>query len=334
MNSAEAGRHVSRDKQSAGWTRSRVIVLISLVVFLVTAFGCLRMFGSRKKGAPKGPMIDIVFDLDCTGSMASELREFQSSITDVMKRVKCGTPAPYVRFGLSGYRDKCDDYLVFKYDMEDNPDVFKSYVDGMRADGGGDRRESINESLHTVLNEINWNWDKKVRKIVLLIGDAGPHTDYHNGIDYPDETDDAVKKGITIYTIGCSGIEEDGERELKAIAERTGGSFHYLTYRQSIVDSSGASSCIYKSGKNWYSRDEAANGGGDWKISIEKDIAGGTAKSVKAPPAISPLSIGKPAPGSAQMPREKMGSNIGEVCVKIIRKEMERMGIRFDAPSK
>ena len=29
----------------------------------------------------------------------------------------------------------------------------------MRADGGGDLRESVNESLHTVLNEINWDKD-------------------------------------------------------------------------------------------------------------------------------------------------------------------------------
>jgi len=334
MNSTEAGRHVSRNNRSAGRARNTVIVLISLVALLVAAFGCFQMFGRKKKGAPKGPMIDIVFDLDCTGSMASELREFQSNITEIMKRVKCGTPSPYVRFGLSGYRDKCDDYLVFKYDMEDNADIFKSYVDGLRADGGGDRRESVNESLHTVQNEINWNWDRKVRKIVLLIGDAGPHLDYHNGIDYPTEISDAVKKGITIYTIGCSGIEEDGEREFRAIAEGTGGTFQHLTYRKSIVDRSGASSCIYKSGNNYYSMDGAADGGGDWKISMEKAIADGTAKPVKAPPALSPLISGKPAPGAAQAPREKMESNIGEVCVKIIRKEMERMGIRFDAPKK
>ena len=43
--------------------------------------------------------------------MAGELKEFQDRVMDIMKRVKCGKPLPYVRFGLSGYRDKGDDYL-------------------------------------------------------------------------------------------------------------------------------------------------------------------------------------------------------------------------------
>ena len=77
---------------------------------------------------------------------------------------------------------------------------------------------------------------------MLLIGDAGPHTDYHNGIDYHTEIADAGKRGIKIYTIGCSGIEDDGEKEFRAIAEGTGGTFQYLIYRQKYADKAGITS--------------------------------------------------------------------------------------------
>ncbi|MGV8122757.1 MAG: VWA domain-containing protein [Candidatus Xenobiia bacterium LiM19] len=306
-----------------------IVVFVSVALLAASAF---LYFGHKKKAVPEGPRIDIVFDLDCTGSMAGELKEFQDRVMDIMKRVRCGKPVPYVRFGLSGYRDKGDDYLVFKYDMTDNIEIFQSYVNGMRADGGGDLKESVNESLHTVLNEINWDKDPAAKKIVLLIGDAGPHTDYHNGIDYHTEIADAVKRGIRIYTIGCSGIENDGEKEFRAIADGTGGAFHYLTCRQNYTDKAGITSYRYKTGKNYYSVSGHPVEGDNWKIAIDKAIDNGTAESVEAPQALMPSGKMVTAPGTGQAPREAMESNIEEVCVKIIRREMEQMGIRFDTP--
>lgn len=306
-----------------------IVVFVSVALLAASAF---LYFGQKRKVVPKGPRIDIVFDLDCTGSMAGELKEFQDRVMDIMKRVKCGKPLPYVRFGLSGYRDKGDDYLVFKYDMTDNIEIFQSYVNGMRADGGGDLRESVNESLHTVLNEINWDKDPAAKKIMLLIGDAGPHTDYHNGIDYHTEIADAGKRGIKIYTIGCSGIEDDGEKEFRAIAEGTGGTFQYLIYRQKYADKAGITSYRYKSGKNYYSVSRHPAEGDSWKIWIDHAINSGMAKALDVPQDFRPSNETTAAPGTGQAPGEVMESNIEEVCVKIIRREMEQMGIRFDAP--
>ncbi len=320
-----------REGSNAGRVKVAVIVIIITMILLVGTLGCLLLFSHKKKAVPKGmPRIDIVFDLDCTGSMAGELKELQDSIMEIMTMVKCGKPLPYVRFGLSGYRDKGDDYLVFKYDMADNTQIFQSYVNGMRAEGGGDLKESVNESLHTVLNEINWDKDPGAKKIMLLIGDAGPHMDYHNGIDYNTEIIDARKRGIKIFTVGCSGIEKDGEREFRAIAEGTGGTFQYLTYRQKCIDKAGGTSYRFKSGKNYYSMNEHSAAGENWKNVIDNAIDKGIAKRVNVSKAFPSSSKAEMAPGEPQEPREIMESNIDAVCIKIIRQEMQYMGIKFD----
>lgn len=323
-------------EKSAGRVNTAVIIVIALLALVAAASAFLFLSGPKRKAVPKGPRIDIVFDLDCTGSMAFELKEFQDRIMDIMTRIKCGKPEPYVRFGLSGYRDRGDEYLVFKYDMEDNVEIFQSYVNGMRSGGGGDLKESVNESLHTVLNEINWDKDSAVRKIMLLIGDAGPHTDYDNGIDYHMEITDAVKRGIKIYTIGCHGIENNGERELRAIAEGTGGAFHHLIYRQDYIDKAGITTYRYKSGKNYYSVAEHTADSDKWKIWIDDAIAMGNAKILEVPEVFTlsdkTSAPSEASPGEAQAPGEVMESNIDELCVKIIRREMEQMGIKFDTP--
>ena len=82
-----------------------------------------------------------------------------------------------------------------------------------------------------------------MKRIIFLIGDAPPHGLSGNGdVSFPNgdpegynwekEAYIAKEKGITIYTIGCSGIERymHGEDVFQRIAEITGGAYRRLNY--------------------------------------------------------------------------------------------------------
>jgi hypothetical protein len=53
-----------------------------------------------------------------------------------------------------------------------------------------------------------WSNDKKVLKIIFLVGDAPPHMDYPNSPKYPDLCREAAKKDLIINTVQCGDMAE------------------------------------------------------------------------------------------------------------------------------
>jgi Mg-chelatase subunit ChlD len=272
------------------------------------------------------PSIDVVFCVDSTGSMADEIQVIQEKIKDMAARIKSGQPVPYVRFGLVTYRDRGDDYIVKKWDFTDNINKFQSNVNTLVADGGGDTKEAVNEALHASINELSWDGSQSTRKLLFLIGDAGPHTDYNNGLDYHDECVAARKKGIKLYTLGCSGIEEDGDPEFREIAEATGGTFDYLTYRQQFVDDKGATFYRYKAGKDYY---EINAKGDEWRDGVKSAVERGMAKEAPAPSAAPGGSGGIVMFGEVRAQQKAMENNLDTVFTNTVQKDAESMGIRY-----
>ncbi|MCK4594919.1 VWA domain-containing protein, partial [bacterium] len=152
-----------------------------------------------------------------------------------------------VRFAIVEYRDRGDVYVTkisdFTYDVIETHEV----ISAIYAGGGGDTPESVYRALDDGINELSWDQDREVTKLAFLLGDAGPH-------EYPDEfytLDDAVEDandvGISIFAIGCSGLDTYGESAFKHVAFGTNGSFEYLSYRKTYVDASGhVASYIYE----------------------------------------------------------------------------------------
>jgi hypothetical protein len=78
----------------------------------------------------------------------------------------------------------------------------------LKADGGGDFPESVNQALHEAVTKITWSKDKKALKIIFLVGDAPPHMDYPDDVKYEETCQLAVKKDIIINTIQCGDHAE------------------------------------------------------------------------------------------------------------------------------
>jgi hypothetical protein len=64
----------------------------------------------------------------------------------------------------------------------------------------------------------------------FLIADAPPHLDYPQDYDYAEEMEIAARRGIKIFPIASSGLDDQGEYIFRQIAQFTQGRFIFLTY--------------------------------------------------------------------------------------------------------
>jgi Mg-chelatase subunit ChlD len=156
----------------------------------------------------KRPRVELVFALDTTGSMTGLIEGAKRKIWSLASFVAQGRPTPELRVGLVAYRDVGDAYVTRLHDLDDDLDRVYQRLQRFRADGGGDTPEHVGRALHEAVYKMSWSQQAEVVKIVYLVGDAPPHTDYRDGFDYQRAARGATGKGIQIHTVRCGGDQE------------------------------------------------------------------------------------------------------------------------------
>lgn len=157
--------------------------------------------------APAGiPKIDVVFVLDTTGSMSGLIQTAKDKIWSIATTMASAQPTPEIRIGLVAYRDRGDRYVTKVVDLSDDLDSVYAALMDFQADGGGDTPESVNQALYEAVHNISWSQDSQAYQVVFLIGDAPPHMDYQDEVQYPEIVTAALEKGIVINTIQCGEI--------------------------------------------------------------------------------------------------------------------------------
>jgi len=150
---------------------------------------------------------DIAFLLDATNSMRDEF-------TSILPKLKAtGHPILLAR-------DYGERYLVKS--MENDGNAFTQ-----RAGGGGDDTEAIDRLLLAALKHHEWDANAPAR-LLIYCTDALPH--HSEGA--PARLQEAIRlaneKGVTILPIAASGLNEEGEYLLQALALMTGGTYAWL----------------------------------------------------------------------------------------------------------
>ena len=172
--------------------------------------------------------LDVLFLLDSTGSMSDEIRQIKTTLDSIAQRVSELPSHPDLRFAMVSYRDRGDDYVTRLYDFESSVESFRRSIQGVRADGGDDYPESMNQALHEAVNDAGWRRDSI--RLIFLVADAPPHLDYPQDEDYAVEMVRARQKGIKIFSVASSGLDEQGERVMRQIAQQTMGRFLFILY--------------------------------------------------------------------------------------------------------
>lgn len=165
--------------------------------------------------------VDIAFILDTTGSMSEEIAAVKGTIQKVASSLNGSNIR--VRMGMVEYKDRTDAFVTKLYPMTRDLSSFSSQVASVSASGGGDTPEDAVAGLHAGLTQLDWGGGALV-KLAFLIGDAPPHLDYQTGPDYAADMRDAARRGIQVFTVAASGMDDLGQVVWRQIAQYTGAS--------------------------------------------------------------------------------------------------------------
>ena len=170
------------------------------------------------------PVVEVAFVLDTTGSMGPLIEGAKRKIWSIATAIIDCSPDADIRMGLVAYRDIGDIYVTKKFDL--TTDIQGLYGDllQLRAQGGGDWPESVNEALWVATTKLSWSYGHNTTRIMFLVGDAPPHMDYPQDTKYPEVMRLARQKGITVNAVQA-GNARDTERVWREIAQRGNGEY-------------------------------------------------------------------------------------------------------------
>ncbi|MCP4135492.1 MAG: VWA domain-containing protein [bacterium] len=154
----------------------------------------------------KAPEVEVVFVLDTTGSMSALIAAAKAKIWSIANTLASAKPAPKIKMGLIGYRDRGDQYVTKFTQLTDDLDAVYDELMGFSANGGGDTPESVNQAIHEAIAKTGWSKKKSTYRVVFLVGDAPPKMNYQNDVKYDTTCKEALRKGIIINTIQCGNI--------------------------------------------------------------------------------------------------------------------------------
>jgi len=187
--------------------------ILALALFAFTAAAVVLYPTSQSIGAVTPPPIDpltsqrpkveVVFVLDTTGSMGGLIQAARDKIWSIATTLASAQPAPEIKMGLVAYRDRGDDYVTRIVDVSADLDSMYATLMDFQAAGGGDGPESVNQALHDAIHGVSWSQGPDAYKVVFLVGDAPPHMDYPDDVQYPATLAAAKQKGIVVNAVQC-----------------------------------------------------------------------------------------------------------------------------------
>lgn len=278
--------------------------------------------------AQEPPQLDVAFLLDATGSMGDEIDAVKDKIQDMISTIALGNPAPEVRFGIVAYRDRGDEYVTAVYELTSDIDAVIANLHQIKADGGGDYPESLNEALHATVHELNWDQRDAASRLVFLIADAPPHLDYPDDYDYVEEYQMAAEKGIAIHAIGASGLDEEGERIYKEISAATGGQFEWLAYESRYVDQDGEEVVVVVEGRTatYHKADSTWTVEGPGAMPEGGPTRGGAATMDSGAAVVAVAE----ADGGASTGAVETSTNLADLITSALREAAEEQGVDYD----
>ncbi len=196
-------------------------------LFLFTIISFPAFADSQISEESEAVNVEICFVLDTTGSMTGLIDGAKRSIWSIAKNIVSLKPTPEVKFCLLGFRDRGDTYITKLTDLDSDIENIYSALKAFQAQGGGDTPESVNQALYESVNHVSWSKNKNTLKIIFLVGDAPPHMDYPEEVQYPETIRKALLNDITISTIQC-GEMQDTTPIWQEIAHKSHGQYSKL----------------------------------------------------------------------------------------------------------
>ncbi len=176
--------------------------------------------------------LDLSFVIDATGSMGDEMQYISKELLDIIENINRDYPKIDIRVAITLYRDKGDDYLIRNFDFDDNIQRVVANLKKQTASGGGDYPEAMEKGLFKGLNNL---WQRDSIKIMFLLADAPPHQ--QNIKDIKRVITKARAKGVRIYPISGSGVDDKTEFIMRHLAYLTDAKYIFLSNDSGVGNS-------------------------------------------------------------------------------------------------
>jgi hypothetical protein len=205
----------------AGIARALAPACFAAVLATTTVFASPEEPAALSRGKP---IVEVAFVLDTTGSMGPLIEGAKRKIWSIATAIVDANPTAEIRMGLVAYRDIGDEYVTKTFNLTtDIQDLYANLLE-LKARGGGDWPESVNEALEVGVTKLSWTQGAEICRILFLVGDAPPHMDYAQDTKYPDVIRMARDRGIVVNAVQA-GAARDTERVWREIAQRGDGRY-------------------------------------------------------------------------------------------------------------
>ncbi|MCB2145909.1 MAG: VWA domain-containing protein [Deltaproteobacteria bacterium] len=154
------------------------------------------------------PAVEVMFVLDTTSSMTGLIAAAKEKIWSIANTLASADPAPDIRMGLVGYRDRGDEYVTVLTPLSDDLDAVYARLMQFEAAGGGDTPESVNQALYEAVTKPDWSSSPAVYRVIFLVGDAPPKMNYPDDVTYVRSCTRAAQDDIVINTVQCGNMPE------------------------------------------------------------------------------------------------------------------------------
>ena len=148
------------------------------------------------------PRIDVVFCIDCSGSMGPVIETAKQKVWAIVNEVARAKPSPELRIGLIGYGNGNGPFRVFPL-TNDLDEVYKNLLT-FKDEGWGD--EYVGLAIHNATKDMKWAEGKRIHKVIYVVGNEtarqGPAE-----FDYSKTAPAAIAKGIMVNAIYCGDVD-------------------------------------------------------------------------------------------------------------------------------
>ena len=173
---------------------------------------------------PPVQKVDLALVIDTTGSMGDEITYLQTELANIVASLQRRHPNVEILVGFVFYRDIGDDYVTRTVDFSGRVSATENTLAQERAYGGGDYPEAMDQAL---IRASGLRWRDDAIKTLLLVADAPPH-DAQMG-DTWTAAEHLRAQGVHITPVAASGVADEAEYAMRAMAAFTQSRYLFLT---------------------------------------------------------------------------------------------------------
>jgi hypothetical protein len=146
------------------------------------------------------PAIDVVFCIDCSGSMGGVIETAKQKVWAIVNEVAKVKPTPVLRIGLYGYGNGEGPFRKFEL-TSDLDEVYKNLMT-FKDEGWGS--EFVGLVIQRATNEMQWATGRDALKVIYVVGNE---TAKQGPVDFTSSAPAAIAEGIQINAIYCGDTD-------------------------------------------------------------------------------------------------------------------------------